>query len=241
MSAGWVILPIWLLCKSCTCSFVIEQLSYFVLTHSFFSALQGGHICLWSFIPPHCSSQPRLGWEHSIPTGPSFFHLLCGPSILCCTEAVQSAFSSSSGEIALHVSVDLVCLCKRWVQCLPKELSWRTVCPSAFVQPPMCLHPYFFVSIIQSSSLQVLDQLVRPFISASRVLYMVCPMVTFLSTHMGGQVCCPKLCPLGGFPSPLPFKATFEWGYGQFLLWAQCSLALQPRDKREAKDGADSV
>ena len=82
--------------------------------------------------------------------------------------------------------------------------------PCAFVQPPMCLHRHFFVSIIQSPSLQVLDQLVRPFITVSLVLTIFCPMLTSLSTRMDGQVCCPKPCPLGGFPSPLPFKAILE-------------------------------
>uniref|UniRef100_A0ABI7Z2Y6 Cytochrome c oxidase subunit 7A2 like n=1 Tax=Felis catus TaxID=9685 RepID=A0ABI7Z2Y6_FELCA len=34
---------------------------------------------------------------------------LCGHAILCCVEAVESAFSSYSGGIALYVGVDLVC------------------------------------------------------------------------------------------------------------------------------------
>ena len=37
-----------------------------------------------------------------------FYPSLCGPSIICCAEAVQSALSSSSGGITLYIDLDSV-------------------------------------------------------------------------------------------------------------------------------------
>lgn len=55
------------------------------------------------------NSPPSLRWA-GIPVVILSLSLpsLCGPSIICCAEAIQSALSSSSGGIALYVGIDLV-------------------------------------------------------------------------------------------------------------------------------------
>ena len=74
-----------------------------LLSHSFFPVPQGRQICSWllSTIPPHCSAQSR-GWEFLVfPCLHPSRCFLCGPSSLCCAEAVQSALSSSGGLVCL--------------------------------------------------------------------------------------------------------------------------------------------
>lgn len=62
-----------------------------------------------SDIPPYCSLSIRVGFP-SLPCLCFFCQSLCGLSILCCAEIVQSVFSSSSGGIAQYVGIYLVCL-----------------------------------------------------------------------------------------------------------------------------------
>lgn len=72
-------------------------------------------------VPQYYPSQPG-GW------GSPCYHVssllpLFSVCLSCFSEAVQSAFSSSSGGSALQIGVDLVCAWRRWVQGPPMSSS----------------------------------------------------------------------------------------------------------------------
>lgn len=76
-----------------------------------------------------------------------------------------------------------------WDVCAGREFR---VFPNNHPGPSMCLYPHYFVSIIQSSTLQVLD-----LITVTLIVYIICPMVTSLYSWMAKWPWLPKALPIG--------------------------------------------
>ena len=134
-----------------------------------------------SILPlPIAVHSPGRGWIPSLSCLHLSFHPLCGPALLSCTELFTQP-SLLQGDL-LYMWVWMGCVC---AGCEFRVLPNSHPGPS-YAHPFLCTFPFplpTFLCIHHSIFyLQALDQLVRPFITVSLVLYIFCPMVTSLST-----------------------------------------------------------